>query len=269
MSVIFDWDESEMQILLESCSRDEALPLIERHFAPPQTLLEAGCGAGRWVRFLHDRGFRITGLEYKRETVSMVHRVWPDLDIVPGDCAASPFPENHFDGALSFGVVEHWEDGPQEPLRDLFRVLKRGGKAFISVPCHNSVRKIKRVLFWKEICGLPKAVAGRIIRGNPFCRLNRGYRFAVHPAWGPFLEYRMSTEQFRAEVEDAGFEVIEHLPLGLMDGVYHELNPLLLVVGWRGWRFYPTALACGLNRLLSRRDFMHPHMQAVVVRKPF
>jgi len=53
-----------------------------------------------------------------------------------------------------------------------------------------------------------------------------------------------------------------------MDGVYHELNPLGLLVGWKGLKFKPRGPASMINRWLSRRPFAHPHMQAIVARRP-
>src|SRR3954465_9692267 len=186
VTIIFKWQESEVQSMLESCARDEATPILERHFPPGCRLLEAGCGAGRWLRFLSDRGRPIVGLEYSRETVDMVKRHWPDLDIVQGDCERSPFPDGSFDGALSFGVVEHWMEGPERPLRDLLRVLKPGGKAYISVPCWNSIRRMKGALRGGGGPQAPPALAQRILRGppKPLSRIDRRYRFRVFPAWG-------------------------------------------------------------------------------------
>jgi SAM-dependent methyltransferase len=267
---IFTWEESEIQASLESCTRDESTPIIERHFPPGSRVLESGCGMGRWVRFLQDRGLEMVGLEYSRETVEMVKRHWPDLDIVEGDCQRSPFPDGSFDGVLSFGVVEHWIEGPERPLRELLRVLKPGGKAYINVPLFSSIRRIKKKLWWDEITQAPRALAKRILRREPkpLSRLDRRYLFHVYPAWGEFFEYRMSTTEFRDEIEKAGFEVLEQLPLGAMDGVYHELNPLGLLVGWKNWKFRPRGPASWINRRLSRRPFAHPHMQAIVARKP-
>ena len=270
MTVIFKWLESEMQAALESCSRDEATPIIERHFPQGNRILEAGCGSGRWVRYLQDRGHKMIGLEYSHETVEMVKKHWPDLDIVEGDCERSSFPDRSFDGALSFGVVEHWVEGPQKPLRELLRVLKPGAKAYISVPCFTSIRRLKRALWWDEVTQAPRALALRILRGTPkpLSRVDHRYLFPVYPAWGKFFEYRMSTTDFRVEVEKAGFEIIEQVPVGAMDGVYHELNPLGLLVGWKNWRFRPRGPARTINRWLSRRPFAHPHMQAIVARRP-
>lgn len=270
MSILFEWKESEMQALLATCPGDDAWPMVQRHFPPGSCLLEAGCGSGRWLRFLTDRGYAIVGLEYKGETLKMVRRAWPDLPVVQGDCEGSPFRAGSFDGALSFGVVEHWKDGPDMPLADLLRVLKPGGKALITVPCLNTVRRLKRRLLWDEITQAPKALAIRLLRGTPkpMSRLGRGYRFAVFPAWGEFFEYRMTPGQFRAEIEKAGFEIVEQLPAATFDGVYHELNPFGLLVRWENWKFRSTPLARWLHERLKTRAFAHPHMQAVIARKP-
>jgi len=270
MSVIFKWNESDMESLLATCHDDDVWPLIQKYFPSGSRLLEAGCGAGRWVRFLSDVGYKVTGLEYSDDTVQMVRKVWPDIDVKQGDCEASPFQANSFDGVLSFGVIEHWIDGPEKPLADMYRVLKPGSVALITVPCLNTVRRLKRSLFWDELTQGPRAFAVWLIKGEPkpLSRLNKGYRYAVFPALGNFFEYRMTPKEFEVEIERAGFEIEEHLPVAIMDGVYHELNPFGLLVRFVGWKFHPTWIARYLNSILMRRPFVHPHMQAVIARKP-
>lgn len=270
MSIIFHWNESELQTLWQTCPHTEDWPLIQKHFPKGSRLLEAGCGAGRWVRFLQDQGYSITGLEYSPETVAMVRKAWPDLDVVQGDCEHSPFAEGSFDGALSLGVVEHWMEGPQKPLADLLRVLRPGGKAYITVPCFTTVRRLKRALYLDEITQAPRALAAKLLKGKrkPLSRLDRRYLFPVYPAWGEFFEYRMSPDDFRAEVEKAGFIIVEHVGVSSMDGVFHELNPFGLFVTFKNWTFHPRRPARWINAWLSRRPFFHPHMQAVIARKP-
>ena len=46
-----------------------------------------------------------------QETVDMVRRTWPELKVASGDVADSPFPDNHFTGVISLGVVEHFPEG--------------------------------------------------------------------------------------------------------------------------------------------------------------
>ena len=44
------------------------------------------------------------------------------------------FPDNHFDAYLSLGVIEHWEEGPQQAIDEAYRVIKPGGYFFVSTP---------------------------------------------------------------------------------------------------------------------------------------
>jgi len=270
VSVIFSWREDHLDALLRSCERDEARAIVARHFLPGSHLLEAGCGAGRWVRYLTDYGYRVVGLEYSHETVAMVKKAWPDLEVVRGNCEASPFGDGEFDGVLSFGVVEHWKEGPRKPLQDIFRVLKPGGKALITVPCFNEVRRLKRLVWWDEITQSPRALLAWVVKGKvkPLSRVYGKGLYRVFPAWGEFFEYRMSVSEFAREVAAVGFRVLEHSPLGGMDGIYHELNPVGCLVGWEEWRFEPTRLALLMNRILARSPFFHSHMQAIVAEKP-
>jgi len=259
-----------MSSMLAGCETNELLPLVRTHCRPDTLVLESGCGMGRWVKHLNERGVRAVGLEYVGETVTMVKEVWPELSIVQGDCAASPFGDASFDVVLSFGVVEHWIEGPEAPLHDVHRVLKRGGTAIVSVPCHNGVRRLKRALWWDELVGGPRKLAARVLRGRRrrLTRLDSRHRFAVYPTYGEFHEYRFTTRQFAGLVRQAGFDIVLHQPLGFLDGIYHELNPYGRVIEFEDSRFTPTRLALVLDSLMSRVPFLHTHMQVIVARKP-
>lgn len=269
MSVIFSWDKRDAQDLLATCERDEVRPLIEKRIPRGTRVLESGCGLARYVRYLKDRGWRTVGLEYSADTVAAVKSVWPDLDVVQGDVARSPFRDGAFDAVLSLGVVEHFVEGPAQPLSEIRRVLKPGGVAIITVPCLNAIRRLKRLLWWTEIAAAPRALAGRIVKGKPkpLTRLGRSYRYAVFPPYGAFHEYRMTTGEFAQNVLDAGLVVCEHGPIGMMDGLYHELNPFKLLLRFKHWQFHGCRTAYCLNRCLSKHPFLHSHMQVIVAER--
>jgi len=270
-SVIFRWNPSDMEELLATCERDADLkPLIERHVPKGSRILEAGCGLARWVRYMKDRGWNIAGLEYSRETVGNVNSAWPDLDVRYGDCAAAPFEDSSFDCVLSFGVVEHWPEGPQKPLLEIRRLLRSGGIAIITAPCMNTIRKVKRALWWDEIIRFPRSTAARLIKGKkkPMTRLSSGYRYHVFPAYGEFHEYRMTPAEFEKEVREAGLQIVEHVPTAHLEGVYHELNPYGLLIGYKNHRFFPSRFAAWLDGRLARTRYFHPHFQAIIARKP-
>lgn len=96
--------------------------------------VEAGCGLGYWVAALRARGYDVTGVESSRSLVDAVTTVRPDLGIRHGDALCLDAPDGTFDGYLSFGVVEHRQQGPEPFLGEAYRVLKPGGRIVISVP---------------------------------------------------------------------------------------------------------------------------------------
>ncbi len=271
MSTVFSWDEGDMDDLLRSCETSEVTGLINAYLMKEGPVLESGCGAGRYVRYLSDRGWDISGLEYSADTVEMVRRKWPDLKIIQGDVARSPFPDDHFAGLISLGVVEHFPEGLQTPLADMYRILRPGGRALITVPCMSGLRRIKDLFWWYEARDAVRPIAKRILRGTPvdltINRLRKDYLYPVNPACGQFHEYRLTPAAFLSEIQAAGFRLVKHLPIGHVDGMYHELNPFGLLVRFRNHSFDQTALCRSLNAALSRIPFFHAHMQAVIVEK--
>jgi SAM-dependent methyltransferase len=268
--VIFEWQEIDYQSLLRTCATDEVGTYIFKYFTTSDKLLESGSGTGRWVRYLHDKGYRIAGLELSPETVRETRKRWPDLDIVQGNCENSPFPANTFDGVISLGVVEHWADGPDRPLADILRILKPGSIAIITVPCLNKIREIKKKLFLGELAQVPRALLRLLVRRrrSTLFRCNRRFKYAVHPPLGSFFEYRMKPEEFRYELEKAGFQIIEHVPSSGTWGIYYELNPFGMLVACDNWKLTPSKIAQSLEKRWSKRPFTYEHMQIAIVRKP-
>jgi SAM-dependent methyltransferase len=94
-------------------------------------VLDWGCGDGHFSIFLELLGARVTGYSY--EPLPAVMRDSKTFEFVPGtpnEPSALPFPDGHFDAAVSMGVLEHvWGFGGDElaSLRELTRVVKPGG----------------------------------------------------------------------------------------------------------------------------------------------
>ena len=268
-SVIFSWNKEDALDLLRSCDDDKILDVLTRYAPQGARVLESGCGLARYVRHLKDHGWSCVGLEYREETIQIVRDIWPDLEIIQGDVAAAPFSEHSFDAIISLGVVEHFPEGPNVALRDMLRILRPGGVAIITVPCLNTVRAIKRRTGWAELEALPRSLAARLFKGKPkpLTRFNPTYKYAVYPPFGPFFEYRMTSNEFADEVRTAGFRILEHRPHALMDGIYHDINPFGLLIGFHRWKFHPTKLGRWLHERLGRWDFFCCHMQLIVATK--
>lgn len=106
-------------------------------------VIDAGCGMARTVYGLKKAGYEASGLDYAPATVDALKRLAPELDIVLGDVHALPYPDKHFDGVWSLGVVEHYYDGFSKIVEETARVLKTDGYAFVTVPSMSPLRKLK------------------------------------------------------------------------------------------------------------------------------
>lgn len=121
----------------------EILDLIKKYFTPNDYMLEAGCGMGRFVKYYHDKGWNIRGVDFAEKAIEKVKEVYPELQVDVGDCTNLPYKTHTFDGYLSFGVIEHMEAGPDAFLKEAYRVLKPTGKALITVPNQENIAYFK------------------------------------------------------------------------------------------------------------------------------
>jgi SAM-dependent methyltransferase len=116
--------------------------------------LEAGCGLGRNNFYLECLGINIDGLDFSGETIAQLNS-WKQKNgfhsnFIHGNIKTLPFPDSSLSGYLSFGVIEHFIEGPHEALAEAYRVLRPGGIAVISTPgisfntyYHDLKKKIK------------------------------------------------------------------------------------------------------------------------------
>ena len=101
-------------------------------------VLEFGCGAGYEVWYMaHHLGSDAYGVDVTERAA------WPSLTgerthLVCADITKrSPFAADFFDRVISFSVFEHVHH-PYAALRELFRIMKPGGLAWISANLHRS-----------------------------------------------------------------------------------------------------------------------------------
>jgi SAM-dependent methyltransferase len=106
--------------------------------APPPRVLDFGCGTGSLIRMGRARGLDIVGADaYPRHwTGSDDPVVAPYVFRIEG--GRLPFADGYFDVVTSNMVFEHISPGEvPAAFREIARVLKSGGRAFILFPTHD------------------------------------------------------------------------------------------------------------------------------------
>lgn len=100
-------------------------------------ILEAGCGAGRILRYYKDRGYRITGIDFIENAIAKLKGIDPSLDVHVADITKLPFRDESFQYVLAFGLYHNLEHGLTQALNETYRVLKTGGKLCASFRADN------------------------------------------------------------------------------------------------------------------------------------
>jgi len=99
-----------------------------------QTILEVGCGSGRFTEQAASTGAMVVSMDYSHSVESAyAHNGHKDnVLIVQADMYQMPFKENVFDKVFCFGVLQHTPN-VQNAFRALCRHLKCGGSLVIDV----------------------------------------------------------------------------------------------------------------------------------------
>lgn len=97
----------------------------------PGRWLDAGCGAGTYIRILLRHGHRVVGADYSLPTLrKAAGRGLHGALFAVADVRRLPFAPEQFDGILCFGVTQALEDSAPV-VKELGRLLKPGGHLWI------------------------------------------------------------------------------------------------------------------------------------------
>lgn len=106
------------------------------------SILEAGCGAGRILRYYKDAGWEIKGIDFIDSVVEKLKQEDPALDVEQGDITALRFADQAFKYVFAFGLYHNLEHGLDRALSETFRVTQNGGRLCASFRADNIQTKL-------------------------------------------------------------------------------------------------------------------------------
>src|SRR5690349_695820 len=125
-------------------------------------VLEIGCGGGLDGSLFAACGARYTGIDLTELAVGASRRCFEVLDL-PGvfqvqNAEELSFRDASFDVVYSYGVLHHTPN-PAQAVREIHRVLKPGGKAYLMLYNKHSINYL-RILSYIRLIALFRVVAG-------------------------------------------------------------------------------------------------------------
>lgn len=98
-------------------------------------ILDFGCGYGRTLGELFNEGYdNLIGLDFSPAMIAAARERFPEIQFEEVDSLTIPLPDASVDGVLLFSVLTciPTDEGQRTLLRELRRVLSRGGLLYIS-----------------------------------------------------------------------------------------------------------------------------------------
>jgi SAM-dependent methyltransferase len=132
------WAERGRGEEMEESHLPITLPVLDlMAIEPDENILDLGCGAGWLARLLSERvpEGRVVGVDISDEMVRRARKNYVDLEntmFVLGGADEIPWDANFFTKAISVESAYYWPE-PRAGLRELLRVLREGGSAWILI----------------------------------------------------------------------------------------------------------------------------------------
>jgi arsenite methyltransferase len=170
------WAEAGKGESMETEHRPIVEPTLElMHLEPMDAVLDVGCGGGWLVREIAGRipQGRATGMDVADEMIARARRASANLrnaEFIVGTVNAIPRESNSFDKVISVESSYYWPD-PARGIREIFRVLRRGGSAWVLI---NYYRDNPYCHQWAKLLAIPT----HLLSADEWADLFRAARFA-------------------------------------------------------------------------------------------
>lgn len=112
---------------------------LDRRLRGTGRVLDAGCGTGKLLETMRDRGYKTVGVDYSDEALFFA-RQRGLTKIVRGDINMNPFADEAFDAIVSLDVLYHKGVDEGRALCEFNRMLAAGGILIMNLPAYEFLR---------------------------------------------------------------------------------------------------------------------------------
>ncbi|HLQ77554.1 MAG TPA: methyltransferase domain-containing protein [Terriglobia bacterium] len=118
----------------QNCSLFERVTRFDRQTIAGKTILDAGCGMGRFMEVAAGLGAHVVGIDLSRSVDRAYRetRFKPQIDLIQGDLLNPPLRSECFDAIYSIGALNHTPN-TQMGFQAISRLLHPEGRISISV----------------------------------------------------------------------------------------------------------------------------------------
>ena len=159
---------------------------LTNYLKPDALIIDFGCGYGRTLETLWQKGFKNTiGYDFSEGMIARGQQVFPHLNLNTSKNKTIPAADNSVDMILLFAVLTCIIDDDKQTnlIKDIYRVLKPGGIIYINDFLLNTdQRNLNRYNAYKEkfgIYGVFELAEGAILRHHDkkyVANLTRDYK---------------------------------------------------------------------------------------------
>ena len=131
------WNDIPADEPMTNCNSYPLRYALETVNSKDGAILEAGCGAGRILRYYHDLGYDITGFDFIEVAVNKLKKVDCSLKVEVGDITQLKYKNEQFRYLLAYGLYHNLETGLDDAVKESWRVLEKGGRICASFRADN------------------------------------------------------------------------------------------------------------------------------------
>jgi SAM-dependent methyltransferase len=125
-----------------------------------KSVLEVGCGAGRFTEVMLEAGARVFACDLSEAVEANYENClhWPDYFVCQADLRQLPVRPNSFDVVVCLGVIQH-TPSPEETIKTLAQHVRPGGLLAIDHYTHNYPRNFLQRNLRRLLIRLPARFA--------------------------------------------------------------------------------------------------------------